>query len=80
MICKNCGAIIKQGEDYCRKCGSLVVSFKDKENSSLKYICIENNLKGKFLSIINKLNILSYLDYVQIITTLYLLYTIFYIL
>ena len=55
MICKNCGAIIKQGEDYCRKCGSLVVSFKDKENSSLKYICIENNLKGKFLSIINKL-------------------------
>lgn len=53
MICKECGAIIKNNEEYCRKCGSLVINFNKKENPALKDICIKNNLGGKFRSLIN---------------------------
>lgn len=53
MICKNCGAIIKNNEEYCRRCGSLVITFNDKKNKDLQNICVENNLKGKFKSLLN---------------------------
>ncbi len=53
MICKNCGAIIKNNEEYCRRCGSLVIIFNDKKNKDLENICVENNLKGKFKSLFN---------------------------
>jgi len=47
MICKECGGMIKHEEEYCRKCGALVINFKQNENKSLKNICIENNARGK---------------------------------
>ena len=53
MICKECRARIKNKEEYCRKCGSLVINFNNKENPTLKNICIKNNLRGKFISLIN---------------------------
>lgn len=53
MICRECGAMIKNNEEYCRKCGSLVINFKQVENKALKNICIENSLRGKFQSFIN---------------------------
>ena len=55
MICKSCGAVIKNNEEYCRKCGALVIIFKQAENTNLKDICIENNMSGKFQSIVNKI-------------------------
>ena len=55
MICKSCGAVIKNNEEYCRKCGALVIIFKQAENINLKDICIENNMNGKFQSILNKI-------------------------
>ena len=55
MICKSCGAVIKNNEEYCRKCGALVIIFKQAENTNLKDICIENNMNGKFQSILNKI-------------------------
>ena len=54
MICKECGSIIRHEEEYCRKCGSLVISFKNQENKALKNICTENNIKGKLQGIVNK--------------------------
>ncbi|WP_018592893.1 hypothetical protein [Terrisporobacter glycolicus] len=56
MICKECGAMIKHDEEYCRKCGALVINFKKNENKSLKNICIENNVRGKWQSFITKIN------------------------
>ena len=56
MICKECGAMIKHNEEYCRKCGALVINFKKSENKSLKNICIENNARGKWQSFINKIS------------------------
>lgn len=53
MICKECGARIKYNEEYCRKCGSLVINFNYKENPTLKNVCIKNNLSGKFRNLIN---------------------------
>ena len=38
MICKSCGAVIKNNEEYCRKCGALVIIFKQAENINLKNI------------------------------------------
>ena len=55
MICKSCGAVIKNNEEYCRKCGALVIIFKQAENINLKDVCIENNMSGKFQSIVNKI-------------------------
>lgn len=55
MICKSCGALIKHNEEYCRKCGALVINFKQVENKTLKNLCIENNMKGKLQSAINKI-------------------------
>lgn len=54
MICKNCGAIIRNNEEYCRKCGGLVINFKKEENKNLKNICVENNMKGKIKGLVNK--------------------------
>ena len=54
MICKECGSIIRHEEEYCRKCGSLVINFKNQENKALKNICTENNIKGKLQGIVNK--------------------------
>lgn len=56
MICKECGAMIKHDEEYCRKCGALVINFKKNENKNLKHICIENNVSGKWQSFINKIS------------------------
>lgn len=56
MICKECGGMIKHEEEYCRKCGALVINFKQNENKSLKNICIENNARGKCQSFINKIS------------------------
>ena len=53
MICKECGARIKNKEEYCRKCGSLVINFNYKENPTLKNVCIKNDLSGKFRNLIN---------------------------
>lgn len=55
MICKSCGAVIKHNEEYCRKCGSLVINFTQVENKNLKDICIENNARGKLQRFINKI-------------------------
>lgn len=56
MICRECGAIIKNNEEYCRKCGALVINFKQFENKALKNICIKNSLRGKFQSFINEIS------------------------
>ncbi|MDZ4910338.1 hypothetical protein GNF68_15095 [Clostridium perfringens] len=56
MICKECGAMIKHNEEYCRKCGALVINFKKSENKALKNICVENNARGKWQSFINKIS------------------------
>lgn len=56
MICKKCGAIIKYKEEYCRKCGSLVINFNRVENKNVRDICIENNIRGKLRALINKIS------------------------
>lgn len=53
MICKECAAIIKNNEEYCRRCGSLVINFNKKENPNLKDLCIKNDFSGKFRSLMN---------------------------
>lgn len=55
MICKKCGSLIKYNEEYCRKCGALVINFKQVENRNLKNICIENSVRGKWRNFINKI-------------------------
>ncbi|WP_455538010.1 hypothetical protein [Terrisporobacter sp.] len=55
MICKDCGALIKHNEEYCRKCGALVINFRQIENKNLRNLCIENNMKGKLQSALNKI-------------------------
>ncbi len=56
MICKKCGTLIKHNEEYCRKCGALVITFKQVENKNLKHICVENNIRGKWQKFINKIS------------------------
>ena len=46
MICKSCGAVIKNNEEYCRKCGALVIIFKQAENINLKEKLIELRENG----------------------------------
>lgn len=56
MICKDCGSVIKNNEEYCRKCGALVITFKQNKNKRLQDLCIENNIRGKIRSFISRIS------------------------